>query len=828
MQKNIVLLADGTGNSAAKLFKTNVWRLYEALDLGEQDQIASFSDGVGTSSFKPFEVIGLALGFGVKRRVIALYRFLCLNYQPGDRIQVFGFSRGAFTIRLLVGLVAREGLVDFQSHEELDRNALAAYRAYRKKAFPSRLPWTQWGRSVRDATVRLWNWLTGSRSYDEVRPRSGPRSAEEMKIAFVGVWDTVAAYGLPIDELTRAVNRWIWPMTFEKSHLLPCVERARQALSLDDERRTFFPIPWSPTDADGNEIGPDRLCQLWFAGVHSNIGGGYPDDRLAYVPLCWLIEEAQIAGLRFKADTVARYADLASENGRIYDSRAQLGFFYRYHPRDSKTLLGQFAPLVDWSVLFRMADGSDGYAPLSLPLDFRIRMPNGTVVPFLTPRTGDAPSPNSSPLQARAEMVLAELRHRQATGGTDQFERFSVMHDTIWWRRAVYYVLLFLILLVACYPLFAEYVSSGPLDRLEDGAVPIVGRVAGIIEFFTPGFAMPWLNAITRNPAAAAILAALVAVTMWLSAFLRTRIADRARIAWCSGRWRRDQLYFAEERAEHHNRLAASGTLISLIAAIAAAATGTQIAAVFFATAGVLCFLGMIGTRSKRQRLTSSLFLRFARSVRTNPKMIALYNALREHIFPALALVLAGLAALFLINKASVDVASAAGAFCEDAPTDEKAEIIGTDQGDFDPASMCWDTQMVLLKGERYRITLDIPPGSSLKDDSIRSGAAGMKARSFKQAVGVPLRRWWGQPYFQLIARIGSRGADEQAVMPIRLRAAKPEDISRAAFLFTPRETGRLYLYLNDAALGFPGFYDLFYRNNSGAARVTVENVSGY
>lgn len=169
-------------------------------------------------------------------------------------------------------------------------------------------------------------------------------------------------------------------------------------------------------------------------------------------------------------------------------------FFYRYHPRDSKTLLGQFAPLVDWSVLFRMADGSDGYAPLSLPLDFRIRMPNGTVVPFLTPRTGDAPSPNSSPLQARAEMVLADLRHRQATGGTDQFERFSVMHDTIWWRRAVYYVLLFLILLVACYPLFAEYVSSGPLDRLEDGAVPIVGRVTGIIEFFTPGHAVAECN----------------------------------------------------------------------------------------------------------------------------------------------------------------------------------------------------------------------------------------------------------------------------------------------------------------------------------------------
>ncbi|WP_234833899.1 DUF2235 domain-containing protein (plasmid) [Sinorhizobium meliloti] len=125
MQKNIVLLADGTGNSASKLFKTNVWRLYEALDLNNQDQIASFSDGVGTSSFKPFEIIGLALGFGVKRRVIGFYKFLSLNYQPADRIYAFGFSRGAFIIRVLVGLVAREGLVDFQSHEELDRKHYA-------------------------------------------------------------------------------------------------------------------------------------------------------------------------------------------------------------------------------------------------------------------------------------------------------------------------------------------------------------------------------------------------------------------------------------------------------------------------------------------------------------------------------------------------------------------------------------------------------------------------------------------------------------------------------------------------------------------------------
>lgn len=829
MQKNIVLLADGTGNSASKLFKTNVWRLYEALDLNEQDQIASFSDGVGTSSFKPFEIIGLALGFGVKRRVIGLYKFLSLNYQPGDRIYAFGFSRGAFIIRVLVGLVAREGLVDFQSHEELDRNALAVYRAYRKKAFPSQLPWTCWGRRLRDAVVGRWNKLTGSRSYEEVRPRSGPRSAEEIKIAFVGVWDTVAAYGLPIDELTQAVDRWIWPLTFEKSRLLPCVERARQALSLDDERRTFFPIPWSPTDDAGNEIDPDRLRQLWFAGVHSNIGGGYPDDRLAHVPLLWMIEEARNAGLRFKSDTVARQADFASENGRIYDSRANLGFFYRYHPRDCKSLLGELAPVVDWSVLLRMADGPDGYAPVSLPLDFRIHMPNGAIVPFLAPQTTAASSPDSTPLQLRAETALVEMRRRRPADNAVHLERFAVMHDTVWWRRAVYYVLLFLVLLVACYPLFSDYISSGAINTIESGAGPIVGRLTGIVELFAPGFAMPWLNAIARNPASAAILAGLVAGTMWLSAFLRTRIADRARIAWCSGRWRRDQRLFESERDESHKRVAAAAAFISSVAAIAAFTTGTRNAAALFAATALLCFLGMIRVTSKRRRLTSSAFLKCARLVRTNARMIAVYRALREHIFPALALTTTGLFALFLLNKASFDVASAAGAFCaKDDPPNERAELLEGGPGAFNPTSMCWDTQLVLLKGERYRIALEIPPGSAFKDDSLRSGAAGMSIQSLSQAVRVPLRRWWGQPYFQLIARIGSRGADEQPATPIRLKADRPEEISHAAFLFTPRETGRLYLYLNDAALGIPGLYDFFYQNNSGAARVTVENVSGY
>ncbi len=114
MPKTIAIFTDGTGNAASSLFKTNVWRLYQALDLalltpqqvaaGTTPQIAYYQDGVGTSSFKPLAIIGGAFGWGLKRNVIDAYRYLCRNYQSNDRIFLFGFSRGGFTARILLGL----------------------------------------------------------------------------------------------------------------------------------------------------------------------------------------------------------------------------------------------------------------------------------------------------------------------------------------------------------------------------------------------------------------------------------------------------------------------------------------------------------------------------------------------------------------------------------------------------------------------------------------------------------------------------------------------------------------------------------------------------
>src|SRR5262245_7883426 len=137
MGTKIILLSDGTGNAASKVWRTNVWRVFESLDLTGSDQVANYDDGVGTSSFKPLALLGGAFGWGLKRNVLDLYKFVCRNYRSDkDEIFGFGFSRGAFTIRIVVGLIADQGLVSPDDGEEkLHRRARDAYRAFRRKSF---------------------------------------------------------------------------------------------------------------------------------------------------------------------------------------------------------------------------------------------------------------------------------------------------------------------------------------------------------------------------------------------------------------------------------------------------------------------------------------------------------------------------------------------------------------------------------------------------------------------------------------------------------------------------------------------------------------------
>lgn len=872
MGRNIVVFADGTGNSAAKAFKTNVWRLYQALDLTGGDQIAVFSDGVGTSQFKPFEIIGLALGFGVKRRVLALYKFLCLNYEPGDRIFAFGFSRGAFTIRVLVGMIAREGLVNFKSEEELDRNALATYRAYRPQAFGSSLPWVVFARFVRDRAVDLWNEITGSRPYSAVKPGDDDdRSAARIRVAFIGVWDTVSAYGLPVDELTKAVDKWVWPMTFANRDLLGAVDCARQAFSIDDERRTFFPIPWNERAA---AMADPRMLQVWFAGCHANVGGGYPDDRLAHIPLCWMIGEAAEQGLQFKKDLVADYWDYASEAGRIYDSRSGISVFYRYHPRDAQDLMerdGQrinhgVKPLVDASVIIRMAKGCDDYAPIALPEHIDVLSPLGARIPFAglpdnrwAPMSEAAPI-DKLPLPAGRQRNLADMENnfRQALGKLQEndageapasgektaagrghsqgrLERAQLMRDTVWWRRGLYYALLSIGVLLLAFPLFAGYVTLDVGGELGKSASGLIGPIFGLVSGLLPGFAAPWIDAVVNHPPAAAILAALLGILLWVNGVLRTRINDRARAAWNVNAGRSATM-LQSSRNDAHRRTSLLGAVSLGIGALAVWLGGNYYTGWVFGAGALGSFATylLLTRRGPRRGVAPTpVSLRFARAVRTSPLAQWVYDKLRELVLPAVFLILSIGLILFAVNKATFEVADSMGAFCAkpglgDPPEGER--LTGTPYL-LHTADMCGDTGNWLQEGVRYEVEISIIAGDPWIDgdgnkDKACADTRGVATGSVAHYLGTLMKRWWAEPYFKPIARVSRFGNDEYVLNAVEPVIPGQCANTKLTAEIKPKASGELYVYVNDAVFGLPWVSDFFYRHNHGSAEVKVRKVN--
>ena len=400
--KSIILFSDGTGNSSAKLFKTNVWRMYQAVDLGppaegKRAQISYYDDGVGTSSFKPLTVLGGAFGWGLHRNVLDIYRYACRNFREGDELYAFGFSRGAFTIRLAVALIASEGLVQSTSEAELVRKSRAAYQAFRAGFLPRRLKApTIRARKIRNA---VGGWLERRQGH----PAYNANDNLHPTIRFVGVWDTVAAYGGPITEITRAIDNWIYPLSMPDYQLNERVLCARHALAIDDERDAFHPLLWDEVHEAAlvaeQKVLPTRLEQVWFTGMHADVGGGYPDESLSYVSLLWMMEEAKKAGLRTSKVIKDRLIALASSYGPLHDSRAGLSAYYRYQPRRIAAWIDPADPRthslrdpaitnakgtprgllrsvkVHESVINRIATGTDRYAPITLPESFEIVPP---------------------------------------------------------------------------------------------------------------------------------------------------------------------------------------------------------------------------------------------------------------------------------------------------------------------------------------------------------------------------------------------------------------------------------------------------------------------
>jgi uncharacterized protein (DUF2235 family) len=397
--KKIVIFADGTGSSFAAQ-ESNVWRLYDALDKTEKSgvtpaelQLARYIPGVGTSGNRILRLIDGATGIGVPSNVRKLYRFLCWNWQPGDEIYLFGFSRGAFTVRTLAGMLRFQGLMPLMigdravSDAEMKRNTMRAWEAYREATAPmwqdGRLrmaPWIAAVRGLRDAAITLKRHLFRQPTHAEflakrdpaLRPDLGanPPPEEEggrVTVRYMGVFDTVEAYGFPF-EFLRTVWSWcVWPITFRNRVCSRIVVRADHVLALDDERLTFHPIQFDQSDA-GTPVAPTLIRERWFSGMHSDVGGGYPDDAVAMDPLLWIMAAAEQQGLRFATGAKEVFESRRYPRAVIHDSRAGLAATYRYQPR-RKPVGPEFggAPVLHRSALTKIRTGADGYAPLLLP-----------------------------------------------------------------------------------------------------------------------------------------------------------------------------------------------------------------------------------------------------------------------------------------------------------------------------------------------------------------------------------------------------------------------------------------------------------------------------
>lgn len=377
MGKNIILCSDGTGNSGIKDRGTNVFKLFEAIDTAPKlKQKVFYDDGVGTESFKLFKLLGGAFGLGLSRNVRQLYASLARVYEPGDDIYLFGFSRGAFTVRTLAGFITHCGVLDAKKHcandSDLTKKVEGAYKAYRRR----------YKTFLADIWRHLFKWNTKNRygftEISEFKQQFAHQHPEgDTPIYFIGVWDTVSAVGSPIIGVRRFFNK-IYRVTFPDNTLGDNVTNAYQALSIDDKRKTFHPEMWDEsTEAEGAD---KKIHQVWFAGVHANVGGGYPKQGMSLVALDWMMDKAEHKGgadpkgLYFIPAARERIHNHANVNDKLYDSRSGLAVYYRYAPRNIFDMCNKYhikTPLVHNTVLRRSLDVTDGYAPGNLPKNCR-------------------------------------------------------------------------------------------------------------------------------------------------------------------------------------------------------------------------------------------------------------------------------------------------------------------------------------------------------------------------------------------------------------------------------------------------------------------------
>jgi len=286
--KRIVIFSDGTWNSPEEGLPTNVLRMARSVRgrAGELEQVVFYDWGVGTDRLK---LSGGISGAGIDKNIMDCYRFIVHNYDVGDELYFFGFSRGAYTVRSLAGFIRNCGLLR-KEHEDRIPEAYQLYRKRMKGSSPNEAGPTQF--------------------------RANYAVADITPIQFVGVWDTVGSLGIPVPFWGSLGSQ---EFLFHDTEPSKIVLRARHALAIDENRQDFEPTLWD----DKAKL---DIKQVWFAGVHSDIGGGYAEAGLSHCAMDWMIKEASASGLEFEPFLLAAtqpnpYDQMHDERKGIYLAR---------------------------------------------------------------------------------------------------------------------------------------------------------------------------------------------------------------------------------------------------------------------------------------------------------------------------------------------------------------------------------------------------------------------------------------------------------------------------------------------------------------------------
>jgi uncharacterized protein (DUF2235 family) len=277
--KRLIICCDGTWQRIYDGSLTNVAltaRAVASRDANGQPQIVYYSAGVGAS------LSGLSLwqgmtGGDLDDNLLEAWLFINLNYEPGDELYLFGFSRGAYTVRSLAGLLRKVGILR-RAHVD---KARAALDLYRNREIGADSPETE---RFRTAHCIAWPRLSA--------PFTAP--PVDLRIKYLGVWDTVGALGIPrLLPFSIGLNK---EYQFHDTALSRSVEYARHAVAIDERRAAFKPTLWSNIGAFNTPYGGTRVAQAWFPGDHGGVGGG-PCRGLSNCALLWVLEGAEQAGL---------------------------------------------------------------------------------------------------------------------------------------------------------------------------------------------------------------------------------------------------------------------------------------------------------------------------------------------------------------------------------------------------------------------------------------------------------------------------------------------------------------------------------------------------